>query len=69
MIFLYNLFELNPIKKIPLRIYLEKHILPIYDNFDKGHSRDCKKIKSPLRGLFFDFFQDDFDGDVHQDKN
>ena len=33
------LVELSYIKKIPLKIYLNKHILPIYKNFDKGHDQ------------------------------
>jgi len=33
------LTELSFIKKIPLRLYLNNYILPIYDNFDKGHDQ------------------------------
>ena len=33
------LTELSFIKKLPLRLYLHKHILPIYNNFDKGHDQ------------------------------
>lgn len=35
-----TLFELNILKKIPLRIYLDYYILPIYDQFDKAHDRN-----------------------------
>ena len=33
------LTELSFIKKVPLRLYLKNYILPIYNNFDKGHDQ------------------------------
>jgi len=39
------LTELSLIKKVPLRLYLNNYILPIYNNFDKGHDqRHAKQV-------------------------
>ena len=37
MISILNLFEITPIKNIPLRVYLRLHILPLYKKFDLAH--------------------------------
>ena len=43
MISIVSLFEINPIKNIPLRVYLRLHILPLYKKFDLAH--DVKHVE------------------------
>jgi uncharacterized protein len=39
MLSISYLFELSTLKNIPLKIYLHKHILPIYKTFDNAHNQ------------------------------